>query len=288
MYPNPAQVNQYNSYQYNNNNNRPQQPQYNQQQQQQQLAPILPPRPVNPHDQTASVISKLKIQYNGINPTTTQPIQEKVRLTSSSSERVPIERKADLYAILVGLEHVEGAFVRGSLTASQYTTSCNRFLSQYKTWMDIHNALITSLESFVLEAGLNVPAAMNRIKAGLPATSVHGGHDTSLDAGLATVDLAEKFITTFDIARVALSMETPQLEVENIFSYLSDLLDSLVKYPNLPPDSQIKTKVQHWVQFCSSKPNCYYQFSMEELKQLAFDLENSYSNFRKFVGNSKP
>jgi hypothetical protein len=82
-------------------------------------------------------------------------------------------------------------------------------------------------------------------------------------------------------------MPEPHLEVENIYSYLSDLLDSLAKYPNLPSDHEIKMKVQHWVQFCSSKPNCYYEFTLEELRQLAFDMENSYASFRKFVAARK-
>jgi ESCRT-I complex subunit VPS28 len=287
MYPNPT-INQYNSYQY--QVQPPQsQPPPSQQPYQAQQAPALPLRPnTNPNDPTSLVINKLKLQYNGISPPGEPVKEEKIRLTSSTAERIPFERKADLYAILVGLEYLESAFLRDAIAASQYTSHCNRFLSQYKTWLDVHSSIIESVTTFVRDTGLNCPAALNRIKAGIPATSVHGGNDASTDTGgLMTVDLAEKFITTHDIARVALGLENPKLEVENIFSYLSDLLDSLLKYPNLPSDHEIKLKVQYWVQFCSAKPNCYYEFSLEELRQLAFDLENCYSNFRKFVANRK-
>lgn len=297
MYSSTTQVNQYNAYQYNNSQSQlsphgapqlPHRPQYgNDNNNNNNAAPSLPPRNVNPHDQTHMITRKVKLQHVGLNPAPQHPAQPKVKLASAGPERVPFDRKADLYAILTGLEHLEGAFLRDSLTSAQYTTHCNRFLSQFKTWMDVHSSLIQSVDAFVVEAGLNVPAALNRIKAGIPATSVHGGHDTAADtSGLATVDLAEKFITTFDITRVALSMEEPKLEVENIFSYISDLLDSLVKYPNLPADHEIKMKIQHWVQFCASKPNCYYEFTDKELRQLSFDLETSYANFRKFVSKS--
>ena len=211
-----------------------------------------------------------------------------MKLSSAGPERIPFERKADLYAILTGLEHLEGAFLRDSVTSAQYTTHCNRFLSQFKTWMDVHKSLIQSVDSFVLEAGLNVPAAVNRIKVGIPATAVHGGHDTAADtSGLATVDLAEKFITTFDVTRLALSADEPKLEVEGIYSYITDLLDSLSKYPGLPADHDIKMKIQTWVQFCANKPNCYYEFTLQEIRQLSFDLEQSYSSFRKFVADKK-
>eukprot|EP00461_Guttulinopsis_vulgaris_P001996 UN01997 len=144
-------------------------------QQQQQQQPPIPTRPQsiqptpNPNtlntDLTSTVISRLNITYHPgtagkVDPTTTNPeYYNKIKLHQNRQELSSFETKADLYGIIVSLEHLENAFLRDAIPPSDYTDRCRKLLSQYKTWMDIHRSLINdNLQQFIKDSNLTCPA----------------------------------------------------------------------------------------------------------------------------------
>lgn len=58
---------------------------------------------------------------------------EECRLYTSNSERERWESMATLFGIIVSLDALERAYVRESVSESQYAPACTRLLAQYKT-----------------------------------------------------------------------------------------------------------------------------------------------------------
>ena len=76
------------------------------------------------------------------------PLRSKVKLTDSLQETKKMDRLADLFALLTSLEHIETAYVRDAVQASEYQEKCFKLLGQYRTWIASNSSDIGSLEEF--------------------------------------------------------------------------------------------------------------------------------------------
>lgn len=56
---------------------------------------------------------------------------------------------ADLYSIIVLMEHLEKAFIRDSITADEYTPQCANLIAKYKTTMNFLSDSVDNLEAFM-------------------------------------------------------------------------------------------------------------------------------------------
>lgn len=104
-------------------------------------------------------------------PTITQYPQ--VRLLQRGYERASHDSAADLYALIVTIEHCELAYVRDAVSYNEYTLQCSKLLNQYKV---LSSALADSadtynLSEFMRNHQLNCKHAAHRIKINRPATS---------------------------------------------------------------------------------------------------------------------
>ena len=57
---------------------------------------------------------------------------ETVELFETSRERQKYYDQASLYAIIVATEHLERAFARDAVDDKEYTTQCNKLISQFR------------------------------------------------------------------------------------------------------------------------------------------------------------
>ena len=57
---------------------------------------------------------------------------ETIELFESSRERQMYDDQASLYAIIVATEHLERAFARDAVNDKDYTTQCNKLISQFR------------------------------------------------------------------------------------------------------------------------------------------------------------
>jgi ESCRT-I complex subunit VPS28 len=55
-----------------------------------------------------------------------------VELYTTSKERQMYDDQANLYAIIMATEHLERAFARDAITREEYTTECNKLISQFR------------------------------------------------------------------------------------------------------------------------------------------------------------
>src|SRR5690554_4726360 len=90
-----------------------------------------------------------------------------------SQDRIFHQRCADLFSIIVALDHLETAYIRGICGGSSYSDSCRTLIGQFKTLCDAAGRgddRLAYLEAFVKENNLSsCGAAVSRLKMGIPA-----------------------------------------------------------------------------------------------------------------------
>ncbi|KAI7885351.1 vacuolar protein sorting-associated [Lichtheimia hyalospora FSU 10163] len=146
---------------------------------------------------------------------------------------------ADLFAIIVLMEHLEKAFIRDSITAEEYTPQCANLIAKYKTTMNFLSDSVNNLETFMDDYKLSCPAAVNRFKIGVPATYEHAVGDNKQDVGKSAKYIAESvlhFITLMDTLRLN------RYAVDELHPILADLIQSLNNVPGLPGDFEGRSK----------------------------------------------
>ncbi len=89
---------------------------------------------------------------------------------------------------------------------------------------------------------MNCPAAMNRLRIGVPATVEHSTvSDLDYQKNAKYVaECVQYFITLMD------SLKLNMYAVDQIHPVLGDLIQSLNKVSTLPPDFEGKTKIKNW------------------------------------------
>ncbi|KAI8988535.1 vacuolar protein sorting-associated [Mycotypha africana] len=147
---------------------------------------------------------------------------------------------ADLYSIIVLMEHLEKAFIRDSITAEEYTPQCANLIAKYKTTMNFLSESVDSLEAFMNDYKLSCPAAVNRFNIGVPATYEHAIGDNKNDVGKQAKYIAESvlhFITLMDTLRLN------RYAVDELHPILADLIQSLNNVPGLTAEFEGKQKM---------------------------------------------
>lgn len=56
-----------------------------------------------------------------------------MKLASNNAERELYDSLAEVYSIIITLDALEKAYLKDSISESEYTDTCNRLLKQYKS-----------------------------------------------------------------------------------------------------------------------------------------------------------
>ncbi|THZ26522.1 VPS28-domain-containing protein [Aureobasidium pullulans] len=175
-------------------------------------------------------------------------VDEELKLANNSAERDLYESLAEIYSIIVTLEALERAFLKDSVSETDYTDTCSRLLKQYKSNLadDSVARAFGSLESFKLEWNLEVPRATDRLKIGLPATveapSRASGAPSGGGAGAAAthiVSASENFITLFDAIKMNM------LSKDTLHPILVETIQAVNKVTDR--DFENKAKIVQWL-----------------------------------------
>jgi len=226
----------------------------------------------------------------GMNPTanrspspTVQRPKEKVQLYQGPREREKYDNMADLYAIIKTVEHLEKAYVKDAIPADKYEPACTKLIAQYRTACGL---VEMNVDDFVAMYKLDCPAAVLRLKAGIPATLEHttAAAATGDNQQAIVAQVVQLFITTSDLVKLC-SGEQGNVSVDQLLPYLRDLLNALNKMPSLSPDFVGKAKIKEWIKTLTPQP-ASYQLTDEQVRQFSFDLESSHDAFfRSLQGN---
>jgi len=186
--------------------------------------------------------------------------------------------------------------VRDAVRPEEYEAACLNLIAKFKTLRAaLRDDGVPDVEHFMSTYKMDCASAAARLlRSGLPATIEHGKPrraplSVSLSVSLcvlrsrpcragsggaaATVaEATQHFITALDVLKLGMC------EVDQVQPPLSDLLNSLHRVPQLPPDFEAKAKVKDWLARLGGM-RAVDRLGESEVRQLAFDLESAYNAF---------
>ena len=126
-----------------------------------------------------------------------------------SKDRLKWEKLADLYALIVQVEHLEIVWARGSCKDDEYTDECEGLIRRFKAAKAGVAAYVHDISTFFKEYAPDCHAARNRLLVvGVPATTYHGGSSAKVkgakDMQLTVAQTVQYFITTIDGLQLSL------------------------------------------------------------------------------------
>ena len=129
-----------------------------------------------------------------------------IKLYKGSSERQEYEFMAELYSLIMTIQHLEKAFLRDAITAAVYEVECFKLIGKFKTTEAslIADSTIKSTDTFMRRFHMDCPAARQRIKEGVPSTVIHNiDHSQGASKDLAIVNnVTQLFITLLDALKL--------------------------------------------------------------------------------------
>jgi len=207
-------------------------------------------------------------------------LDEEVRLYSTNSERERYESLATLYGIIVALDYLERAYIRDSISAAQYSPACTRLLSQYNTMLRLVSDDVPSLEEFMAKYKMDHPAALHRLRVGVPATVEHaseqgGGTETAQ----AVAETTQNFITFMDALRLRLRAK------DQLHPLLQELMTGYARFKG-SAEWQGRSRIVGWLITLNSM-KASDEITEEQSRQLLFDIDHAYQEFFSSLSGSK-
>lgn len=186
--------------------------------------------------------------------------------------------QAELYSILVATEHLELAFVRGSVSNEDYEKNCMQLLAQFKTLQNGLRGRCPDIRSWAREHGLNCPLAEERLLGtGVAATTLFG-HGTSAAKGsesLSVFKASEGFITLSDALKLNITA------VDELLPLVRDLQGSIVGIPNLPPLAGLE-RIAGWLVTLNGM-RAADRLNDDQCRQLSLDVEQAYTAMKNWL-----
>ncbi|KAF9517107.1 hypothetical protein BS47DRAFT_1326790 [Hydnum rufescens UP504] len=200
-------------------------------------------------------------------------LDEEVRLYSTNSERERYESLATLYGIIVSLDYLERAYVRDSISAAQYSPACTRLLSQYNTILRLVSDSVPSLEEFMAKYKMDHPAALHRLRVGVPATVEHASEQGG-SAGRPRRwprRPRRSFITFMDALKLRLRAK------DQLHPLLQELMTGYVRFKG-SAEWKGRSRIVGWL-ITLNTMKASDEITEEQSRQLLFDIDHAYQEF---------
>ncbi|KAL9600936.1 MAG: hypothetical protein Q9219_002871 [cf. Caloplaca sp. 3 TL-2023] len=216
--------------------------------------------------------------------TATINLDEEVKLSATAAERDLCDSLAEIYSIIVTLDGLEKAYIRDSITESEYTELCSRLLNQYKSILkdETVSREFVDLETFKNKWDIECPRATERLRVNLPATIAepsvaHSGPSNatlqprSSATGSQILLATENFITFLDALRLHM------LSKDSLHPLLSEVIQSVNSVTTA--DFESRGKIISWLIRLNGM-KATEELAEEEARQLTFDMEGAYAGFK--------
>ncbi|KAK7441712.1 Vacuolar protein-sorting-associated protein 28 [Stygiomarasmius scandens] len=210
-------------------------------------------------------------------------LDEEVRLYTTNAEREKVQTRATLFGIVTAIHYLEAAYLRDAVSAAEYSAACTRLLSQYKTMMKLVGDEVTSIEDFMKRYRMDFPAALQRIKVGVPATVEHPA-ESSIGSGPEgakwVAETTQAFITFLDALKLNFRAK------DQLHPLLQELVTGYARFP-ASKEWEGRSKLVGWL-ITLNGMKASEELGSEQTRQLTFDVENAYSEFfRSLSGEDK-
>lgn len=199
-----------------------------------------------------------------------------MKLYKNAREREKFDNMAELFAVVKTLQALEKTYIKDCVTPTEYTAACSRLLVQYKAaFRQVQGADLASIDEFCRRYRLDCPLAMERIKEDRPITI----KDDKGNLNRCIADIVSLFITVMDKLRLEIRA------MDEIQPDLRELMETMNRMSNLPPDFEGKEKVDQWLQKLSAM-SASDELDDSQVRQMLFDLESAYNSFNRFLHSS--
>lgn len=193
-------------------------------------------------------------------------------ISFTPQERRDIDTRGNLYALIRTTEHLERAFVNGSIPSSIYEQKCAELITQFKT---VKNALkhdTDDILAFMREHSMDCPLATERLcGTGVTATKLHQDLSDPKNESLHVFEASQHLTTCIDALKLGMRC------VDEILPPLKDTLISLNKISALKT-MEGREKLENWVRTLNQYA-ADHELSDAQVRQLQFDLEDIHHNF---------
>jgi len=193
------------------------------------------------------------------------------------AEKRDASHQAELFSILVTMEHLEGAFVKGVVPNEEYESYCKTLLTQFKT---LQAGLHRDIGLFIKEQEMQCPLAESRLLGtGMAATALHGTATSGSHGKEARTfaQATEQFITLTN----ALSIN--YRSAFELLPLVQELQTSIVAIPNLPPLAGLE-RITGWLVTLHNMRACD-SLDEDQVKQLTLDVSLAYTSFQNHLSD---
>ncbi|KAJ3798076.1 vacuolar protein sorting-associated protein 28 [Lentinula aff. detonsa] len=205
-------------------------------------------------------------------------LDEEVRLYATNAEREKYNSLATLFGILTAIHHLENAYLRDSITATEYSPACSRLLSQYKTMLKLVGDDVPSIEEFMKRYRMDYSAALERVKVGVPATVEHPT-DSGPETAKWVAETTQSFITFMDALKLRLRAK------DQLHPLLQELVTGYARFKG-SKDWEGRSRMVSWL-ITLNGMKASEEITEEQSRQLLFDVDHAYAEFfRSLSGKS--
>jgi len=205
-------------------------------------------------------------------------LDEEVKLYTTSAERDLYESLAEIYSIIVTLDAIERAYIKDSITETDYTETCGRLLKQYKSNLadDTVSSAFKDLESFKREWEIDCPRATERIRIGIPSTIEHPSHTATPQGGggaAATLVVAasELFITLLDAIQLGM------VSKDQLHPLLVETIQAVNKVTSV--EFENKDKIVRWL-ITLNQMRAAEELDENQARDFQYDMDSAYNGFK--------
>ncbi|KAI0126339.1 ESCRT-1 complex, Vps28 subunit [Xylariales sp. AK1849] len=211
-------------------------------------------------------------------------LDEEVKLAESRAERDLHDSLAEIFSIIVTLDELEKAFLKDAVPEADYTEICERSLKQYKSILadeTVAKAFV-GLEDFKAEWDLEVPRATERIKVGMPSTTVNASTgsapapstSSSNLSGALILEATQDFITFLDAVRLEM------LAKDQLHPLLTDVIQSVNKVTDR--EFENRGKIIQWL-ITLNQMRATEELSQQQARELELDINSAYLGFKNIL-----
>ncbi|KAM5355268.1 hypothetical protein ACJ41O_001914 [Fusarium nematophilum] len=209
-------------------------------------------------------------------------LDEEVKLTNTRAERDLQESLAELFSIIVTLDELEKAFLKDAVPEAEYTEICERSLRQYKALLADETIAkeFQDLEDFKAKWDLEAPRATERIRVGMPSTTITASSSAPAPtpaaanntSGVLILEATQEFITFLDAVKLGL------LSKDQLHPLLSDVIQSVNRVTD--KDFENRGKIVQWL-ITLNQMKATDELSEQQARELELDIQQAYQGFRR-------
>jgi len=185
---------------------------------------------------------------------------------------------ANLFALIKTVEKLEKSYVNSAAPSNKYETTCAELIAKYKTLRNTLSDAVPDIQHFMATYSMHCVSARHRLQVGFPATIEHRvNRPGDASAAVSVAECVHHYIGAMDTLKLNMSAK------DQISPCLSDLLVTFHKVPQLPAEFAGKACIRRWLQRLDGM-RASDELTDDEVRQLLFDIENSYNSFMQLLG----